>query len=438
MACGVDGFGTPSAFLKGEDNAMDIQRPEFARRRRIRFAVISAILLLICSGLAYALYHLKPAAMEADRASLLIDTVHRGSFVREVRGVGTLVPLKILVVATNVEGRVTNRYVLPGTPLEVGTPMFELANPKIEQDLFEAESGLKGAEADLVNLRATLEGQLLAQQSVTAQVRSDYEQAAVQHEVNKQLVAQGLIDSITVRKSTVSVEQLQRRLDLETKRIESTRQTATAQVAAQQARLEQLRGLVGLRKQQLADLHVRSGLRGVLQSVDVEIGTYVTAGTVLARVSDPHDLKAQIRIPETQAKDITFNQQAVIDTRNGTLPGHVTRIDPAVKDGSVTIDVALDAPLPSGARPDLSVDGVIRLENVNDVLYTGRVAEAQPGATISLFKLEPGGTAADRVQVRLGRISVNEVEVAAGLREGDQIILSDTSAYRDAQRIRIR
>jgi HlyD family secretion protein len=183
---------------------------------------------------------------------------------------------------------------------------------------------------------------------------------------------------------------------------------------------------------------VRSGLRGVLQSVDVEIGTYVTAGTVLARVSDPHDLKAQIRIPETQAKDITFNQQAVIDTRNGTLPGHVTRIDPAVKDGSVTIDVALDAPLPSGARPDLSVDGVIRLENVNDVLYTGRVAEAQPGATISLFKLEPGGTAADRVQVRLGRISVNEVEVAAGLREGDQIILSDTSAYRDAQRIRIR
>ena len=267
MACGVDGFGTPSAFLKGEDNAMDIQRPEFARRRRIRFAVISAILLLICSGLAYALYHLKPAAMEADRASLLIDTVHRGSFVREVRGVGTLVPLKILVVATNVEGRVTNRYVLPGTPLEVGTPMFELANPKIEQDLFEAESGLKGAEADLVNLRATLEGQLLAQQSVTAQVRSDYEQAAVQHEVNKQLVAQGLIDSITVRKSTVSVEQLQRRLDLETKRIESTRQTATAQVAAQQARLEQLRGLVGLRKQQLADLHVRSGLRGVLQSV---------------------------------------------------------------------------------------------------------------------------------------------------------------------------
>jgi HlyD family secretion protein len=316
--------------------------------------------------------------------------------------------------------------------------MFELANPKIEQDLFEAESGLKGAEADLVNLRATLEGQLLAQQSVTAQVRSDYEQAAVQHEVNKQLVAQGLIDSITVRKSTVSVEQLQRRLDLETKRIESTRQTATAQVAAQQARLEQLRGLVGLRKQQLADLHVRSGLRGVLQSVDVEIGTYVTAGTVLARVSDPHDLKAQIRIPETQAKDITFNQQAVIDTRNGTLPGHVTRIDPAVKDGSVTIDVALDAPLPSGARPDLSVDGVIRLENVNDVLYTGRVAEAQPGATISLFKLEPGGTAADRVQVRLGRISVNEVEVAAGLREGDQIILSDTSAYRDAQRIRIR
>lgn len=417
---------------------MDIQRPDFARRRRIRFAVISTVLLLVCSGLAYALYHLKPAAMEADRASLLIDTVHRGSFVREVRGIGTLVPLKILVVAANVEGRVTNRYVLPGTPLEVGTLMYDLANPKIEQDLFEAESQLKGAEADLVNLRATLEGQLLAQQSVTAQVRSDYEQAAVQRDANKQLAGQGLIDMITVRKSTVAADQLQRRLELETKRIDSTRQTATAQVAAQQARLEQLRGLVGLRKQQLADLHVRSGLRGVLQSVDVEIGTYVTAGTVLARVSDPKELKAQIRIAETLAKDITFNQQAVIDTRNGTLPGHVTRIDPGVKDGSVTIDVALDAPLPAGARPDLSVDGLIRLENVSDVLYTGRVADAQPGATISLFKLEPGGSIAERVQVRLGRISVNEVEVAAGLREGDQIILSDTSTYRDAQRIRIR
>jgi HlyD family secretion protein len=417
---------------------MDIQRPEFARRRRIRFIAITAVLLLAGGGVAYALLHLKPAAMEADRASLLIDTVRHGSFVREVRGVGTLVPLKILVVAANVEGRVTNRYVLPGTPLAVGTLMFDLANPKIEQDLFEAESQLKGAEADLVNLRATLDGQLLAQQSTTASVRSEYEQAAVQRDANKQLASQGLIDSISVRKSVVAVEQSERRLELETKRIESTRQTAAAQMGSQQARIEQLRGLVGLRKQQLADLHVRSGLGGVLQSVDVEIGTYVTAGTVLARVSDPKELKAQIRIAETQAKDITFNQQAVIDTRNGTLPGHVTRIDPGVKDGSVTIDVALDAPLPPGARPDLSVDGVIRLENVSNVLFTGRVAEAQPGATISLFKLEPGGAFAERVPVRLGRISVNEVEVAAGLREGDQIILSDTSTYRDAQRIRIR
>jgi HlyD family secretion protein len=316
--------------------------------------------------------------------------------------------------------------------------MFDLANPKIEQDLFEAESQLKGAEADLANLRATLEGQLLAQQSVTAQVRSEYEQAVVQRDANRQLAVHGLIDSISVRKSVVAAEQSERRLELETKHIESTRQTAAAQVAAQQARLEQLRGLVRLRQQQLADLHVRSGLGGVLQSVDVEVGTYVTAGTVLARVSDPKELKAQIRIAETQAKDITFDQQAVIDTRNGTLPGHVTRIDPGVKDGSVTIDVALDAPLPAGARPDLSVDGLIRLEKVSDVLYTGRVAEAQPGAAINLFRLEPGGTHAERVPVRLGRISVNEVEVTAGLREGDQVILSDTSAFRDAQRIRIR
>jgi HlyD family secretion protein len=417
---------------------MDIQRPEFARRRKIRTVVIGAAVLIAASGAAYALFHLKPAAMEVERTALLVDSVKRGSFVREVRGVGTLVAVKIQVVAANVEGRVSNRYVLPGTPLEVGTLMYDLANPKLEQDLFEAESQLKGADADLTNLKATLENQLLAQQSTTAQVRSDYEQAVVQRDVDRQLAAQGLTDKITLRKGEVSVEQLAKRLQLETQRIESNRQTMAAQLAAQRARIEQSRSLVALRKQQLSELHVRSGLRGVLQSVDVEIGTYVTAGTVLARVSDPSELKAQIRIAETQAKDITFNQQAVIDTRNGTIPGHVTRIDPAVKDGSVTIDVALDAPLPPGARPDLSVDGVIRLESVNNVLFTGRVAEAQPDSTISLFRLEPGGGSADRVAVRLGRISVNEVEVVSGLNEGDQIVLSDSSTYRDAQRIRIR
>jgi HlyD family secretion protein len=416
---------------------MDIARPDIARRKRIRTIAISSVVLVLGAGLAFGLMRLKPAAISVDRGSVLLDTVKRGSFQREIRGVGSLVPVKILVVAANVEGRVANRYVLPGAPMEPGTVMFELVNPKLQQDLFEAESQLKGAQADLANLRAQCDGLLFQQQSATAQVRSDYEQAVVQNQANQQLSSKGLIDAISVRKSTVAAEQLHSRLDLETKRIESNRQTAKAQIAAQEAKIEQLKGLVRLRKEQLSELTVRSSIQGVLQSVDVEVGTYVTAGAVLARVSDPKTLKAQIRIAETQAKDILFDQKAIIDTRNGTIPGHVIRIDPGVKDGAVTVDVALDAPLPPGARPDLSVDGVVRLENVTNVLYTGRVADAQPDATISLFRLQPDGVTADRVQVKLGRISVNDVEIVSGLKEGDQIVLSDTSTWHDKSQIRI-
>jgi HlyD family secretion protein len=417
---------------------MDIARPDIARRKRVRAIVISSVGLVVCAGLVYGLSRLKPAAITVDRGSVLLDTVKQGSFQREIRGVGTLVPVKILVVAANVEGRVVNRYVLPGAPMEPGTVMFDLANPKLQQDLFEAESQLKGAEAELANLKALCDGLLFQQQSATAQVRSDYEQAVVQNQADQQLSQNGLLAAINVRKSTVAAEQLHSRLDLETKRIESNKQTAKAQLAAQEAKIDQLKGLVRLRKQQLSELQVRSSIQGVLQSVDVEIGTYVTAGTVLARVSDPTTLKAQIRIAETQAKDILFNQKAIIDTRNGTIPGHVIRIDPGVKDGAVTVDVALDAPLPPGARPDLSVDGVVRLENVTNVLYTGRVADAQPDATVSLFRLGPDGVTADRVPVKLGRISVNEVEIVSGLKEGDQIVLSDTSTWHDRPQIRIK
>jgi len=417
---------------------MDIARPDIARRKRIRNIIVATLALAACGGVAFALMRLKPAAVSVDRSSVLLDTVKHGSFQREIRGVGTLVPVKIQVVASNVEGRVVNRYVLPGAPMQPGTVMFELANPKLQQDLFEAESQLKGAEADLANLKAQCDGLLFQQQSATAQVKSDYEQAVVQNQANKQLAEKGLIDDISVRKSTVAADQLRSRLELETKRIESNRQTARAQIAAQEAKIEQFKGLVRLRKSQLGDLTVRSSIQGVLQSVDVEVGTYVTPGAVLARVSDPTTLKAQIRIAETQAKDILFDQKAIIDTRNGTIPGHVIRIDPGVKDGAVTVDVAFDAPLPAGARPDLSVDGVVRLENVNNVLYTGRVADAQQDATVSLFRLGPDGVTADRVQVKLGRISVNEVEIVSGLKEGDQIVISDTSTWHDRSQIRIR
>ncbi len=417
---------------------MDVFRPEFARRRRIKTVAFTTGGLLLLTAGGFGISRLKPAAPTVERSTVWIDHVQRGSFNRQVRGLGTLVPERILVIPANMEGRITRRFVLPGASVSPDMTILEMSNPKLEQDLFEAVSQLKGAEADYANLKAQLESQKFQQEATAAEVESDYQQAQVQYDANQQLSAAGIVDKITLRKSEVAADQLRTRRDLERRRVVVHSEVIKAQLAAQEAKAEQLRGLVGLRKAQIDSLRVRAGISGVLQRIEVEVGQLAPAGSVLARVSDPSLLKAELKVPETQAKDIWLKQTATIDTHNGVVPGHVVRIDPAVKDGTVTVDVSLDGKLPAGARPDLSVEGIIELERLENVLFVGRPVMAQPHAAIGLFKLEPDGTHADRAAVRIGRMSVNTVEIEDGLKEGDQVILSDMSAWDGQNRIRLK
>ncbi len=417
---------------------MDIPRPDFARKRRLWTAVTATLVLAGVAAAAYGVSRLKPAAPVVERSSVYIDEVKRGSFNRQVRGLGTLVPERILVIPANVEGRVTRRLILPGARVSRDTVVLEMSNPKLEQDLVEAESQLKAAEAELKNIQAQVESQGFQQEAQAAQVESEFQQAQVQYEANLQLVKLGVVDRITLRKSEVAAEQLRTRRDLEKRRIDIVNESAKAQVAAQAAKIEQLRALRDLRKVQFAELRVKAGFSGVLQRVEVEEGQLAPAGTVLARLSDPSLLKAELKIPETQAKDVGFNLPASVDTRNGVVPGHVVRIDPAVKDGTVTVDVTLDGKLPDGARPDMSVEGVIELERLSNVRYVGRPVLAQPHMMAGLFKLEPDGVHAVRTPVRIGRVSVSVVEVEDGLAEGDRVILSDMSAWDGQNRIKLR
>jgi multidrug efflux pump subunit AcrA (membrane-fusion protein) len=313
----------------------------------------------------------------------------------------------------------------------------ELSNPRLEQELFDAGSQLKGGQADSSSLRVQLETERLNQEATAAQVESDYQQAKAQLEADEQLATAGLIDALTLKKSRVMAEQLAIRAKLETERLAIRSESVEAQMAAQQARVDQLRALFELKQTQLDRLKVRAGTAGVLQQLEVQVGQLVPAGTVLARVSDPGRLKAQLKIPETQAKDIQFGQRAEIDTRNGIIPGSVTRVDPAVLEGTVTVDVKLEAELPRGARPDLSVEGRIELERIDETLKVGRPVYAQAESTIGLFRLEPDGQHAVRVSVKVGRTSVNEIQIQEGLQESDRVILSDMSAWESYDRVRL-
>lgn len=417
---------------------MDVPRPDILRKRRIRNAAGAVVLALGLTAAGYGVSRLKPAAPTVDRSTVYMDQVKRGSFNRQVRGLGTLVPERILVVPASVEGRVIRRVVLAGAAVTPDTLLLEMSNPKLEQDLFDADSQVRAAEADYKNLKAQLESTRFSQEAGAAQVESEYQQAKVQWEANKQLAELGVVDKITLRKSEVAAEQLLTRRDLEKRRVGVHDVTVSAQLAAQQAKIDQLKALAKLRASQLELLKVRAGISGVLQRVDVEVGQLAPAGSVLARVSDPSLLKAELKIPETQAKDIWHNQSATIDTHNGVVPGHVVRIDPAVNSGTVTVDVTLDGKLPAGARPDLSVEGIIELERLTNVLYVGRPVMAQPHALLSLFKLEPDGSHALRTTLKVGRVSVNTIEIEEGLREGDQVILSDMSAWDGQNRVRLK
>jgi HlyD family secretion protein len=421
---------------------MDIPRPDQARKiRRRRLAMLLGSLALI-SLITLALARLKPAAPPVERGSLLFDTVKRGQLLRQVRGNGTLVPQEIRWIPTISPGRVERILVLPGARVKADTVLVELSNPDLTQAAFDADSAVKMAEADTANLRVTLESQKLTQRSAVASAHANYNNAKLDLEANENLAKDKLVPAIILKQARVKAEEFASVLEIEEERLKISADAAAAQLAGQETKLTQLRGQLHLKRLQVEGLKIRAGVDGVLQRLGdltnpLQEGQQLPAGGLVARVAEPARLKAAIKIAETQAKDVQLDQAAEIDTRNGLIPGHVIRVDPAVENGTVTVDVALDAPLPKGARPDLSVDGTIELERLQDVLYVGRPVQGQPESLVSLFKVIEGGRAANRIQVKLGRSSVSAIEVVQGLQIGDTIILSDMSQWDAFDRVRL-
>jgi HlyD family secretion protein len=417
---------------------MDIQRPSNARVKKTRRIVYVAVAVVSLAGVSYGVSRLRPAAPTVDRATIWTDEVKRGPMLREVHGLGTLVPEEIRWIPAQTDSRVDRVLIHPGATVQPDSVILELTNPELQRDVLDAEYQLKAAQADYENLRVQVNSDLLNQKAATAMVRSDYAQAKIQHEVDDKLHAQGLAADVTEQLSKVRMEQLAIRLQLEEERTANVADTAKARLQAQQSHVDQQHALYDLRRSEADALHVRAGIQGVLQLVPVEVGQHVTPGTNLARVADPKKLKAEIKIAETQARDVTIGQKASVDPRNGIVNGHVSRVDPSVQNGTVTVDVEFADPLPLGARPDLSVDGTIELENLKDVLYVGRPVHGQSDSTVGLFKLIDDGSEAVRVNVRLGRSSVNTVEVLQGLNVGDKVVLSDMSVWDNFDRIRLR
>jgi HlyD family secretion protein len=416
---------------------MDIARPSNARAKLIRRIILGGVAVLFIGGVSFGLTRLRPAAPAVDRATVWSDEVKRGPMLRDVRGLGTLVPEDIRWIPAQTDSRVDRWVLRPGATVKPGSVIMELSDPTLQREALDAEFQLKGAEADLANLKVQVDSDLMNQKAVEAGVRSDYEQAKIQHEVDAKLVAEGLAADVTERLSRVKEQQLAIRVQLEGERTKVAVDSAKARLAAQQAKIDEQNALFQLKKSQVDALHVRAGIDGVLQLVPVEVGQHVTPGTNLARVADPKKLKAEIKIAETQAKDVVIGQTASVDTRNGIVTGHVSRVDPSVQNGTVTVDVQFDGLLPDGARPDLSVDGTVELENLKNVLYVGRPVHGASQSTISLFRLTPDGSEAVRTNVKLGRSSVNTVEILDGLQVGDRVILSDMSQWDNYDRIRL-
>jgi len=416
---------------------MDIARPSNLRQKRIRRAVYGAVALSLVGLITLGVSKLKPAAPSVERATVWIDTVKRGPMLRDERGIGTLVPEDIRWIPATTVGRVERITIRPGTVVAAGSVILELSNPQLEQELQDAVLKLKAAEASLTNLRVQLQNDTLAQEAVTASIEADYKKAALQVEANQQLATKGLVSDMTLKQAKLDADQLSARLVIAQKQLASHAESMQARLAVQNSEVDQTRAIVGLKQRQVNELQVRAGFAGVLQVVPVEVGQQVAPGTNLARVADPSRLKAELKIAETRAKDITPGLPATIDTRIGVVSGKVVRVDPSVQNGTVTVDIAMDEPLPKGVRPDLSVDGTVQLERLADIVKVGRPAFGQEQTAVGLFKLQPNGEAT-RVQVKLGRTSVNEVEIVSGLNPGDQVILSDMSAWEAFDRIRLQ
>jgi len=417
---------------------MDIARPSNARKKRIRQAIYGAVLLLAVVLVSFGLSRLKPAAPTVERAVVWPAKVERGPMVRQVRGLGTLTPEDIRWIPATTQGRVEKIILRPGTSVKSNDVILELTNPTLEQQLLDATLKVQASEAALANTKVQVNNDFLQSRAAAAQVEADYNKAKMQAQMNEELAKDQLVSALVLRQSQVDAEQLGVRNQIAKDQLASKAESMRAQLAVQQSAVDQARALLRLTQQQRDELKVRAGLEGMLQLVPVEVGQQVAPGTNLARVANPSRLKAEIKIAETQAKDIQLGQKAEVDTRNGVVQGRVARIDPSVQNGTRTVDVTLIGELPRGAVPDLSVDGTIELERLNDVLFMGRPAFGQDQSVVGLFKIGEDGVNAERVQVKLGRSSVNTIEVLSGLKVGDQVILSDMSAYDAYDRIRLK
>jgi HlyD family secretion protein len=416
---------------------VDIARPDLLEKKRKRRLVWTGIGAVVVVLATVGVSRLKPAAPTVERATLVIDAVTRGEMVREVRGLGTLVPEDIRWIPAVTEARVERLVLLPGTKVSASDVILELSNPELEMQALEAESQARAAEARYTELEVRLESEHLDQKAAAARVESEARQARLRADADTELAKDGLVAGLTVKLSKSAADELDGRQRIEQQRLGIAGKAMQAQLRVQQADVEQRRAVARLRRSQVEALKVRAGIDGVLQQVPVEVGQRVGPGTNLARVARPDRLKAVIRVPETQARDVVPGQPARVDTRNGVIEATVVRVDPAVQNGTVTVDLALKGELPRGARPDLTVDGTIELARLANAVHVGRPALGQPQSSVTLFRLVKGTNEALRVKVRLGQASVSRVEVLDGLSVGDEVVLSDMSTWDSVDRIRL-
>ncbi len=418
---------------------MDISRPDLKRKKNRRRWVLAAVALVVLTISAIAVSRLKPASPSVERSTVWTDTVKRGPMVRQVRGIGTLVPRedRIRLIPAETEATVVRLRVLPGAHVDPDTIVMDLTDPQLQQELLGAQLDVKAAKVEYLNLQAKLQSDLMTQRAGAATVTADHSQAQKQAQTDEALYKLGVISGLTYSASQGKADEMKTRDGIEGERLTVNQKAIATQLEVQQTKVEEAQAILALKQRQQGALSVRAGIRGVLVELPHQVGEHVDPGTTLAKVVQPDQLKASLKIAETQARDIQIAQPAEIDTHNGVIAGKVTRIDPAVLNGTVTVDVELTGALPQGARPDLSVDGTIDLDRLQDVLYAGRPAFGNENSTISLFRLTPDGKEAVRIPVKVGRASVNAIQVLNGLNEGDTVILSDMSRWDSTDRIRL-
>ncbi len=419
---------------------MDIVRDESVKKKKRQKQIVMIVVAVIAVlGATLGISKIKPALQGVDFGTVWPDTVKRGSMLRQVRGLGSLVPIPedVRLIPAETDVHVERILVLPGTPVKPDTIIMELSNPQVEQEAIGAGLDLRSAQAEYHNTKAKIDSDLMSLRSGAATVEADYENAKREADQNRELSKIGVVSASVLKVSLSKEKELATRYNLEQERIAESTKAIETQLAVQQATIDQKKALLGLKQRQKDSLRVRAGIPGVLQELSVQVGQRAAQGAILAKVVQPEHLKAELKVPETQAKDIVVGQKAEIDTHNGIVEGTVSRIDPAVQAGTVTVDVKLDGPPPKGARPDLSVDGTITLERLDNVLYVGRPAFGQEKSTVGMFKIDVEGKTATRVPVEMGRSSVNTIEIVRGLKEGDQVILSDMSRYDTQNQIKL-